>query len=67
MKKNLYFLFFTLLSLIALFGIGLLFLAEKGALYDFQKQYVVLSGAFLIVIGILLYIIKAMGRVDQTK
>jgi threonine/homoserine/homoserine lactone efflux protein len=67
MKKNFYFFLFTLFSLIALLGIGLLFLAEKGAQYDFQKQYVILSGVFLIIIGFLLYLIKVMGRADQTK
>ena len=65
MKKNLLLLFFILLAFVAIACIAFLFLAEKGANYDFQKQYIVFSGIFLMIIGLLIYIIKAMGQADR--
>lgn len=67
MKKNLLFFVFVILSIVALLGIAFLFLAEKGAQYDFQKQYVILSGAFLIIIGFLLHLTRVLRQADQIK
>lgn len=67
MKKNFLLFVFVILAIFALLGIAFMFLAEKGSLYDFQKQYVVLSGAFLIIIGFLLHLIRLMGQADQIK
>jgi hypothetical protein len=65
MKKNLLLLFFILLTLAALTCIAFLFLAEKGANYDFQKQYIIFSGVFLMIVGLLIHIIRVMGQADR--
>ncbi len=51
-----------ILIVIALGALGFMFVAESKAVYEFQRQYVIVSGIFLIVTGLLVYLFHSIKR-----